>query len=212
MKLNKIVLAAAFAVSAVFSGTVMAEDMVKSYVKSSDGSFVKSGSGDCVRTNYESGEKPTECGYAAPVVEVMRVEVVETPTAASVSAKVMEEVVIGASMLFGFDSAELSDDAKAIIDERIQRVKGRLKLTSIMKVEGHTDSSGPEAYNQKLSEKRAQSVADYIVSNAYNVKAGDIEVIGKGESDPAASNDTREGRAKNRRVVIFAEGVVDTEK
>jgi outer membrane protein OmpA-like peptidoglycan-associated protein len=206
MKMKFIALAAIFAAQAMIGSSVFAEDMVKSYVKDSSGAYVTSGSGECVRTSYESDVKPTECGYAAP--EVVRVEVVETPTAASVSAKVQEEVVIGASMLFAFDSAALSDDAKAIIDERIERVKGKMKLTSIMKVEGHTDSTGPAEYNQKLSERRAQSVADYILANASRLSAGDIEVVGKGETDPVASNDTKDGRAQNRRVVIFAEGVV----
>ena len=92
------------------------------------------------------------------------------------------------------------DDAKAVINERIQSLKGGAKLTSIMKVEGHTDSTGPEAYNLKLSKRRAQAVADYIVANSYRIKAGDIEVIGLGESDPVTSNDTKDGRARNRRI------------
>jgi len=207
MKLKYLALAAVIAATSNFA---FAEDMVKSYVRDSSGAIVKSGSGECVRHNFMTDVKPTECGYAAPmpVVETIQVEIVETPTAATVSAKVQEEVVIGANMLFAFDSAELSDDAKAVIDERIQRVNGRLKLTSVVKVVGHTDSTGPEAYNQKLSEMRAQAVADYIASNAANVQAGDIEVVGMGESEPVASNDTREGRAQNRRVVVHAEGVV----
>ncbi len=205
MKIKNIILAAAVAAT---SNVAFADDMVKSYVRDSSGALVKDGYGECVRHNDMSAEKPTECGYAAPVIETVQVEVVETPTAASVSAKVMEEVVIGASMLFGFDSAELSDDAKAVIDERIQRVNGRLNLTSVVKVVGHTDSTGPEAYNQKLSERRAQAVADYIASNAMKVTADEIEVVGMGESEPVASNDTREGRAQNRRVVVHAEGTV----
>ena len=136
----------------------------------------------------------------------MSVEVVATPTAATITAKVMEEITIAASMLFAFDSAELSNDAKAVIDERIQSLKGGAKLTSVMRVEGHTDSTGPAEYNMGLSQRRAQAVADYIVSNSMKLKATDVEVVGKGESDPVASNDTREGRAQNRRVVVLAEG------
>jgi OOP family OmpA-OmpF porin len=94
------------------------------------------------------------------------------------------------------------------MDERIQTLREKAKLTSAMRIEGHTDSTGPEAYNLELSQRRAQAVADYIVSQSYNITAADIEVAGMGESDPAASNDTAEGRATNRRVVIMAEGEV----
>lgn len=65
---------------------------------------------------------------------------------------------------------------------------------------GHTDSVGSESYNQKLSEKRALSVADYLVSQ--KVLSARVLVDGRGETQPIASNDTPEGRSKNRRVTI----------
>lgn len=207
-----------FAVAALAAVQILAgsyavggEGTVKGFVKDSQQAYVKGSDGECVRTVYESHEMPVECGYAkpAPMKEVARVEIVGNATAASVSAKVQEKVVIGANLLFPFDSAELSDDAKEIIDERINRLKGKMKLTSIVKVVGYADSTGPAEYNQVLSERRAKAVADYIVANAPRVTSNHIEVIGKGEADPVASNDTREGRAQNRRVVIFAEGVVE---
>jgi OOP family OmpA-OmpF porin len=170
------------------------------------------GSGGPVMTSYgecwnAAGgmEGPIEaCGDEMPVDASL--EVVATETAATMTAMVAEKLTIAATMLFGFDSAELSDDAKAVIDERIQALGGNATLTSAMRIEGHTDSTGPEAYNQQLSVRRAQAAADYIVSQSYNVKPSDIEIIGQGESNPVASNDTREGRAQNRRVNIFAEG------
>lgn len=208
MKRLQIVRGIAVAAAIGIAPNAMADDAVSGYVTGAAGSVVKDSAGNCWRTGYQdTSEKLPECGYAAPapVVEA-QVEVVAAPTAATVTERVMEKVTIAAAMLFGFDSAELSDDAKAVIDERIQTFRGKGKLTSIMRIEGHTDSSGPEAYNQALSQRRAQAVADYIVNNSYNVKASDIEVVGKGESDPVASNATREGRAENRRVVLFAEG------
>ncbi|MCP5438403.1 MAG: OmpA family protein [Chromatiaceae bacterium] len=204
-KLNKVLVAVLFGVQAAFASTAMAEDMVNNYVESPSGSVVTNPYGECWRTPYQdTTEKLEECGYAKP--KSMSVEVVATPTAATITAKVMEEITIAASMLFAFDSAELSDDAKAVIDERIQSLKGGAKLTSVMRVEGHTDSTGPAEYNMGLSQRRAQAVADYILSNSMKLQATDIEVVGKGESDPVASNDTREGRAQNRRVVVLAEG------
>ena len=193
-----------------FATAAIAEDTVSGYVTAGSGSVVKDSSGNCWRSQYdETADKLPECGYQepAPAVEA-QVEVVATPTAATITGTMMQKIVIGAAMLFGFDSAELSDDAKAVIDERIQTLRGSAKLTSKMRIEGYTDNSGPEAYNLTLSQRRAQAVADYIVSQSYNVKATDVEVVGKGESNPVASNATAEGRAENRRVVIYAEGQI----
>lgn len=190
----------------------IAQDMVKGYVTGTSGAVLKNSAGDCWRSQFdESSSKLAECGYAEPApapAPRASIEVVTTPTAATITGKMMERITIAAAMLFSFDSAELSGDAKAVIDERIQALRGQAKLTSKMRIEGHTDSTGPEDYNQQLSQRRAQSVADYIVSRSYNVKATDIEVIGMGESDPVASNATPEGRAENRRVVILAEGEI----
>ena len=206
MKLNKMLFATLFGIQAAVSGNVLAnDDMVNGYVVSPSEN-VMTNYGECVRTPFvDSTDKPEICGYEKVV---MKAEVVVAPTAATVTTKVMEKITIAAELLFAFDSAELSDDAKAVIDERINRFQGKVKLTSILKVVGHTDSTGPEAYNQGLSERRAQAVADYIMANTENLSTSDMEVVGKGETDPVASNDTREGRAKNRRVVIWGEGEV----
>ena len=67
-------------------------------------------------------------------------------------------------------------------------------------VEGHTDSSGSEEYNQALSERRAKSVADYAVGQG--VSSDRFEIVGYGESQPATTNQTKEGMAQNRRVEI----------
>jgi len=102
---------------------------------------------------------------------------------------------------------ELSGDGKAVIDERIAAYGGRVERTAETVVVGHTDSTGPEDYNQGLSERRAQAVADYL-KNKTKIQDPDIEVIGMGESEPVASNDTRDGRTLNRRVNIRFEGVI----
>ena len=70
---------------------------------------------------------------------------------------------------------------------------------------GHTDSVGTDAYNQKLSERRATSVKEYMVSKG--VAAAKITTLGKGETQPVATNKTADGRAKNRRVDIEFKGV-----
>ncbi|MEL0584054.1 MAG: OmpA family protein [Candidatus Thiodiazotropha sp. (ex. Lucinoma kazani)] len=218
MKMNILIGAMIIASFISVVSTAMAdEDMVNGYLGTS-GSVVMTSYGDCWRTSYhDTDDKKEACGYEkavpviekpAPVEEPTKLEVVRAPTAVSATVKQMEKITIGANMLFGFDSAELSSDAKIIIMDRIGRFQGKGKLTSIMEVQGHTCSMGSESYNQTLSEKRAQAVADYIAENAPNVATNSINAVGMGESSPVASNDTEEGRMQNRRVEILAEAEI----
>ncbi len=173
---------------------------------------VMTATGDCVKALGGNASPREACGDVMPkaaAAPVATLEVVAAETAATATTTAEGQIAFAATMLFDFDSAELSGDAKAVIDERIAALAGKAKLTSSMRIEGHTDSTGPEAYNLQLSERRAQAVADYIVSQAYRVTASDIELVAKGESAPIASNDTREGRAQNRRVDIAARGAME---
>ncbi|MGV6825588.1 MAG: OmpA family protein [bacterium] len=207
--INKIAAVAAFGLVAL-SGPLAADGhMVKSYLVDSAGSEVKSSSGECVRWSKKTDDKRVNCGYPAPVAEVVTAtqEIVAAPTAATVTTTVDEYISMTAAILFKFDSAELSDDGKAVINERIGKYKGRVKRSMDLEVVGHTDSSGPEAYNMGLSVRRAQAVADYIESQTI-IPHNEIKVTGKGESEPVASNDTREGRSANRRVVVHVEGTI----
>lgn len=101
---------------------------------------------------------------------------------------------------FAFDSASLTNEAKSILNAAVSRINANPSDT--ISIEGHTDSTGSDAYNSQLSQRRARSVAEYLASKG--VSASRLKTIGKGESDPIASNDTREGRAKNRRVEVIA--------
>ncbi|WGY47385.1 OmpA family protein [Vibrio sp. ABG19] len=102
------------------------------------------------------------------------------------------------SKTFANDSAELSADKKAQLNDLVIFMKEHPQAK--VEVTGHTDSSGPEAYNQKLSEKRAQAVA--AVLEEKGIAAYRIKATGQGESSPVASNKTAEGREQNRRVEI----------
>ncbi len=99
---------------------------------------------------------------------------------------------------FAFNSAELTEADKGILNEVVENMT-RLKFISGTVV-GHTDSTGPEAFNQTLSERRAASVVTYLESRG--IAAGRLKASGAGESQPIADNGTREGRALNRRVVL----------
>ena len=121
---------------------------------------------------------------------------------AKAAPKAAAKVTLNADALFDFDKSVLKPAAKASLDSLAGKVKS-LTLEVIVAV-GHTDSVGTDAYNQKLSIRRAESVKKYLVSQGIEAKR--IYVEGKGESQPVADNKTKEGRAKNRRVQIEAIG------
>ncbi len=102
---------------------------------------------------------------------------------------------------FPFNSAELHAEDKAKIDEIIPVLKNPKVGFIAGEVDGYTDSTGEEAYNLGLSKRRAQAVADYVKSQGVNL-AERFTINGYGEAYPVASNDTKEGRAQNRRVVL----------
>ncbi|MDN5849368.1 MAG: OmpA family protein [Nitrococcus sp.] len=108
-------------------------------------------------------------------------------------------------VLFAFDSAELSAAADAPLDKLASFL--REHANDQVRIEGYTDSVGPMAYNQQLSERRAQSVADAM--KARGIASGRMTVAGYGEANPVAPNSTEAGRARNRRVefVILGAGV-----
>lgn len=115
-------------------------------------------------------------------------------------APVNETIVLSdaGDVLFAFDSAELSESAKASLVEISKRLNGA-DLVSVQ-VAGHTDSQGTDAYNQGLSERRAQSVATFL--GTQGIAADKLSVVGYGESQPVADNTTDAGRAQNRRVEL----------
>ena len=107
-------------------------------------------------------------------------------------------IVLKGDTNFEFDKAELLPSAYPVLNELAETIKNTPKRK--WKIEGHTDAIGSDAYNMELSRRRAQSVADYLVSQG--VKNSQLEVVPFGESQPVATNDTQEGRAMNRRVEI----------
>jgi OOP family OmpA-OmpF porin len=113
-----------------------------------------------------------------------------------------EKVTFAADTFFDFDKAVLKPEGKAKLDDLTSKIKN-ITLEVIIAV-GHTDSVGSDAYNQKLSLRRAEAVKAYMVSKG--IEANRVYTEGKGEKQPVADNKTTEGRAKNRRVEIEVVG------
>ena len=112
------------------------------------------------------------------------------------------QVTFESGLLFDFDSDRLRAEAQANL-RNLAASLGEYRNTDLLIV-GHTDAKGTDSYNQALSQRRAQVVADYL--NSLGVSSARLRTSGKGEAEPVASNDTEAGRHKNRRVevAIFA--------
>lgn len=110
------------------------------------------------------------------------------------------EALIITNIVFNTGSYEIRADQKAKLDKDISRLRAVL-TSEIVLVTGYTDSAGSAKSNEKLSWNRAQSTKDYLVKN-FNYNEKQIYVSGKGEANPVATNKTKEGRAKNRRIAF----------
>lgn len=194
--------AAAFALA---SGSVMAGDYAN--LTDAQGVPVRDASGACVQTN---GIKHPDCQpkKAPPPPPPKKEAPKPAPTPPKPAAKpapksVKQSIVIQADALFDFDKSVVRPDGKKNIDAAIAKLRG-VDVEMVIAT-GHTDSIGTDAYNQKLSERRAAAVKAYLVSKG--IPAAKITTIGKGEAQPVATNKTAEGRQKNRRVDIEFKGV-----
>ncbi|MBD7962099.1 outer membrane protein OmpA [Comamonas avium] len=121
---------------------------------------------------------------------------------APVPAATASKVTFAADAFFDFDKSVLKPEGKAKLDDLASKVQG-INLEVIVAV-GHTDSVGSAAYNQKLSERRAQAVKAYLESKGIDKSR--VYTEGKGEAQPVADNKTKAGRAQNRRVEIEVVG------
>jgi len=149
---------------------------------------------------------PVAAAEPAPA-PVAAVESEPLPAAAPCVPK-FETVTVSAEKLFGFDQAKLQEGSKPVLDEVVAKLKAHPEFQLVL-VTGHTDRIGSAAYNQKLSERRAQAVKNYIVSQG--IEGSRLQAVGKGMSEPVEACSGIRGKKlveclqPNRRVVISAE-------
>jgi OOP family OmpA-OmpF porin len=144
--------------------------------------------------NFGGGSKP------APVVAA--VEPAPEPVAVE---EPLELVRVELDVKFDFDKANVKEESYGDIKNLADFMKQYPQTTTV--VEGHTDSVGSDAYNERLSERRASAVRDVLV-NQYGVEAARVNAAGYGESRPVADNATEAGRAVNRRVEAEVEAQI----
>ena len=147
--------------------------------------------------NFGGSTKPV----AAPVAEPTPVE----PVVYEEVEEVAEAVRVELDVKFDFDKADVKQDSYSDIENLAEFMKQYPQTATT--VEGHTDSVGNAAYNQKLSERRAAAVRDTLV-NQFGVEADRVNAVGYGKDRPVADNATNEGRAINRRVEASVEAQV----
>ncbi|KLN55104.1 outer membrane protein OmpA [Variovorax paradoxus] len=128
-----------------------------------------------------------------------------TPPPAAVApppAVAASKVTFAADAFFDFDKSVLKPEGRAKLTDLVSKIRD-VNLEVIIAV-GHTDSIGTDAYNQRLSVRRAEAVKAFLVSKG--IERNRVYTEGKGEKQPVADNRTKEGRAKNRRVEIEVVG------
>jgi len=165
-----------------------------SHVVDGGSNVVLAGAGDMLTSGYmKSAAKSADCGN------------IKVSSKSSDGTAAEGAVRLDARVLFGFDSAMLTDGGKVELDLLINDINA-LELVSQIMVIGHTDSIGSKSYNQMLSERRAHSVRDYLSAKLAEME---IHAEGRGELEPIADNATAEGRAKNRRVEVIVDGTME---
>ncbi|TCK18984.1 OOP family OmpA-OmpF porin [Thiogranum longum] len=177
------------------------------YVGENDSHLITDGFGNCVKTGFWSsedgladcGDKMNEEAAAEPAPAPAPVAAAPAP-APKVTTK---SVSLSAGALFDVNSDVIKDAGKAELRALADHIN---KLADVQSVDivGYTDSSGAADYNQKLSLRRATAVKNFLMDNGVSPKV--MTTLGLGEEKPVASNATREGRAKNRRVEITIRG------
>jgi OmpA-OmpF porin, OOP family len=184
----------------LFAGAAMAEEQPEAYASDGRGNTARDSSGDCWRTGYWTPAMATyECDPELMPKPEKTVEAPAEPTPAPVPANYgePEKVSLSADQLFDFDKANLKPEGKQALDDLVSKLEG-VKYDTIVVI-GYADRIGSDAYNKKLSMRRAESVKTYLV-NEKSIAADSVFTDGKGEANPV-TGDTCKGEKKTKALV-----------
>lgn len=179
------------------------------YWVGSSGDYVRGSEGGCVRTIFwtpenalaecEVGAAKAPAAVAPKPAPAPRAMAAPKPAPKPVAAAPQyRKLDLASSASFELGGSTLSSSGKTAVAKLLAEFKGE-KIESVI-VEGHTDDRGDASFNQRLSEQRARAVKAELIANGVDGKI--IKTVGHGESMPIADNNTRAGRAKNRRVEV----------
>lgn len=179
------------------------------YVQNGSGEAVKNSAGECVRAEF--GSMPEGC-EAAPKPEPKpeppppppKPKPKPVPPPPKPKPKPIEKISLNADTMFDFDKSTLKPAGQTALDEFVARLRGA--TVSAIEVGGHTDYIGTDAYNKSLSERRATTVADYLVSKGIPAKALRVQGFGESQAKQPPPPVSAAERAKDRRVDVEAQG------
>jgi len=216
-KSSMLAAAAALALGALIPSISVAQQNSGYALSGATGQVVRAGvAGVCVRTGFWTPALAnTECDpdlvpkpAAVPVPSAPAAKPAPAPAPAPTPAPVApapakpkpvaEKVTFAADVFFDFDKSIIKPEGRSKLDDLANKIRD-INLEVIIGI-GHTDSVGSDAYNQRLSVRRAEAVKAYLVSKG--IEANRVYTEGKGEKQPIADNKTSDGRAKNRRTEI----------
>jgi OmpA-OmpF porin, OOP family len=180
----------ALAVAGAAIGTAVAQQNT-GYVIDTRGAVVKSGFGECWRT-----------GYWTPAMAIAECDpgLVKSAAAKPAAAPAVETIVVHGDGLFDFSKATIKPEGKKRLDEALARFKDT-KLEKVV-ITGHTDRFGSAKYNEKLSQKRADAVKDYLASKG--VDKNKITATGKGSTMPRTKADECPGKQSKKVIACLA--------
>lgn len=184
----------------LFSGAAVAAEQPEGYASDGRGGVARDSSGDCWRTGYWTPAMATyECDPDLLPKPVKKVEAPapEAPPPPPPPVTAPEKISLSADTLFDFDKAELRPAGKEKLDEIVGKLEG-VEYDTIVAI-GYTDRIGSEAYNKKLSVRRAEAVKSYLVDEK-GIPAENIFTDGKGEADPV-TGDSCKGNKKTKALI-----------